>query len=181
MHLPPDTRKPTGMISAKAASSQRPCLKFNTLGDLYPISIPHPEFITATHTHTTIIIFITLTSPTSLPKFYPRDPQYRISSRWPSLVSFFPPLSFSLPHILYFLSLPFAVYVHTCGLPFGDSSLQTLWVMFLILSILSCILLHTVSYSFFYIPPLVFLSVTLFSLLLLSVSLAYRVRRWRWG
>ena len=32
--------------------SQCPCLKCSTLRDLYPFSIPHPEFITITYKHT---------------------------------------------------------------------------------------------------------------------------------
>lgn len=50
-------------ISGAAATGRCPCLKFTTLRDLYPFSIPQPEFITVTHSHTPIIIFIILAAP----------------------------------------------------------------------------------------------------------------------
>lgn len=50
-------------ISGAAATGRCPCLKFTTLRDLYPFSIPQPEFITVTHSHTPIIIFIIFAAP----------------------------------------------------------------------------------------------------------------------
>lgn len=140
-----------------AATGRCPCLKFNTLRDLYPFSIPHPEFITVTHTYTPIIIFIILAgaSPTSLPKFLSKGAPIWLLMTFISLPLSLPRSTYCIP----FSSPSHCVCSQTCPLfvfPLiflSVTHIQTLCFMSLYLSrILSC----TVSRAFPSFLPLFF-------------------------
>lgn len=180
-----------GKHTHSVASGRCPCLKFNTPRDLYLFSSLHPGFITVAHTHTPIIIFIILASPTLLPAifffFFPREPQY--GCWWPSLVS----LVLPLPHstcCIHFSSTSHCAFKQTrplltCVLFLLFSSVTLIQTLCLISSSHSCFyaLFPVPSPLFLVCPPQPFFFIC--HSFLITPSLCFisiqSIRRWRWG